>query len=329
MYTFVNAFATMGLLVVLAIPSVGVGQEHDARSSDELAADYVKGVLGIQDELDSLGKELKNPNLRMNDAAKIIDRRSALQGRADDLFNSAQRKINDSFRQTRDSIIEYNNRNKLLDFTSAAVGSTGDVLNNLPKYPRKAEFEKNIDQMSRAWEKNYGTRLKPFDEEFAQKKEELFNKVRKETGIDLSAEGFRIGTSNPYTGVAYYRYFDGNGDLKGAVYNKEADTYERVKKDFEAQWRRQIDLKAQLEKQATTLMQSQERISESSNSLRSRMSSVEATASSRMRSLEEAAQAARQQRLLEQQQLLQQQQRQMTDDEYYRLYGTRRRGYAK
>ena len=109
----------------------------------------------------------------MDAAAKLIDQQSTLRQQADQLWSSTNAKIDAAFSQTRDAINGYNDANRDVSFQSAVVGSQIDVLNNVAKYPTRDAFEQNKAQMSQDWQNTYGNRLKPFGDDFAQRKADL------------------------------------------------------------------------------------------------------------------------------------------------------------
>jgi hypothetical protein len=236
-----------GMCVVLLFATAGYGQ-HRPRAEDA-ARRYNEGVQPIYEEIDSLRQKLGDSTMSMSDAAKIIDQQSALRGKADQLWSSTQAEIDNAYRQTREDINNYNADNRRLEYESAILGSRGDVLNNVGKYPNKEAFETNKPNLSADWEKNYGSRLKPFGEEWAKQKEEFFARYKEKYGVDLNAEGYsRIGSVNPYTGQVNYKYYGPDGNLIAAQWKNDAEGYEKAQQDFDAarsrQQERQTALKA-------------------------------------------------------------------------------------
>jgi hypothetical protein len=239
-----------------------------SQSSEELASRYNRDIQPINDEIEALDKKRNNADLSLGDAAKIIDQQSTLRKKADDLWNSYQSAIDDSFRKTRDAITDYNRSNQELDTQSAIVGSKIDGLNNVAKYPQKDDFEKNKAAMADDWDKTYGSRLKPFGEAAAEKKEELFKLVKDKYGIDMKAEGYsRIGVSNPYNGDYYYKYYDKDGNLSAGQWKPDADNWSKWQSDVDAWRRRQIDRKVQLDKESSDLNGLQDGFTESRNTV--------------------------------------------------------------
>lgn len=266
--------AGLGVFVLLATPSPGRAQ-HKPRTADDLARSYNDGATTVQDQIDEIRKQLEKPNLSMADAAKLIGQQSALRARANALWDKTQMEIDDSFKATRNSIVDYNAKNQRLGIDSAVVSSEIDKINNVAKYPTREEFEKNKARMSQDWDQNYGSRLKPLGQQFAEDREQIFKDYNDKYGIDLKTEGYsRIGEYNPYTGQFYYKYYDKDGNrVPWAQYTKDLEGLEKFRQDVETYRRRQADQKAQLEKQATGLTQLQDKVDNSRKTLRPVMES--------------------------------------------------------
>ncbi|MBX9624062.1 MAG: hypothetical protein K2X82_09660 [Gemmataceae bacterium] len=240
--------------VVLAGGSFARSQDRPP-SSENIARDYNTKAQGIQDQVDSLYKKLDNPNLSMSDAAAIIDKQSGLRLQADATWAESQKAIDQSFSYKRQEINDYNRANQELDFQSAIAGSQIGLVNNVAKYPEKAMFEANKEAMSKEWEQTYGSRLKPFGEEWAAKKEEMFKSLKENNGIDLAKDGYgRIGTYNPYTGETYYKYYDKDGNLLKFQWQNDAKGWEKWQEDSRTYWRRQRQQQDQLQRDAAQLM---------------------------------------------------------------------------
>ena len=127
-------------------------------------------------------------------------------------------------------------------------------MNNVAKYPTKDAFDANKAQMAADWDKNYGSRLKPLGEEFAQKKEAIFKEIKERDGIDLAAQGYsRVGEYNPYTGDYYYKYYAKDGSVKWAEWKDDADGYQKYQQDVETYRRRQLSKGDDLKSEASKL----------------------------------------------------------------------------
>ncbi|MFN0195335.1 MAG: OmpH family outer membrane protein [Planctomycetaceae bacterium] len=224
------------------------------QSVDDLAKEYNKQVEPLQEEIDSLRKMLDNAELTLDEKKGLIDQQTELQKKADELWNNSQSAIDGAFRQKRDDIVNFNDETKSLQFESAVVGSKMDVLNNIVKYPNKSDFDKNLPEMSKAWQQQYGERLKPFGEEFAKQKEEIFKRVQETYGIDMRKDGYdRIGTSNPYDNKAYYKYYNKDGKPTWVQWQNDADGWKKYQEDVEAIRRRKLDDRKNLKKDSKLL----------------------------------------------------------------------------
>ncbi len=243
-------------LILLAVSSRCGFTQQQTFYDDNAPKRYNESVQPIYEEINSLRERLLDDSMSMSDAAEIVEQESSLRRKADALWESTQEEIDSSFRESRDAINAYNTSNKDLGYESALLGSRADLLNNVGKYPVKEAFEANKAQLSDEWEKNFGTRLKPFGEEFAQKKDELFRRIKEEFGTDMDAEGYsRIGTSNPYTGEVYYKYYDQDGNFKAGQWQDDAAGYAKWREDNNASLTRQRDLRQQLQQDSTALKQ--------------------------------------------------------------------------
>ena len=170
-------FPAFSLLLVFAATASG-------QSSPEALARYYNSRIGaINDKIDDLRSQLNNPDLNMQQAARIVDQQSAIRRQADKLWKSTQGGVDDAYDQMRGAINKYNVDNRRLEFQSAIVSSQVDMLNNVARNPNKDDFDQNRDQMARDWEARYGSRLKPFGEDFAQRKDELFARIKTSTAL--------------------------------------------------------------------------------------------------------------------------------------------------
>ncbi len=239
--------------MIAAFCSATAFAQHKPKSSDEVARDYNKSAQTILDEIDTLHKKLAKSDLSMGDAAKLIEQESRLRKQADDAWTTSQKAINNSYSDARKQITQYNDDNKKLEFQSVVSSGYGDFMSNVAKSGDKATFEKGKDALSKDWDKTYGSRLKPFGEEFAKQKDDWFAKL-KDGGIDLAKDGYsRIGTYNPYTGEVYYKYYGNDGKLDLITWDKDADGWKKANADFRKSRQRQQELKSTLDKDAAQL----------------------------------------------------------------------------
>jgi len=255
-----NAPTRAGLALVSSIlfcAGIAQAQEGARIVFDENAPKrYSEAVQPIYEEIDSLRGKLNDDSLSMSDAAKIIEQQSALRRKADSLWNSTQAEIDKSYRDARDAIVNYNAGNRQLEFESAITGSIADGLNNVSKYPTKDAFDSNKATMAKAWDQNYGSRLKPFGEDFAKMKDDFFARYKEKYGVDLNEAGYsQIGTINPYTGEVYYKYYGPDGNLIAGQWKNDAEGYEKWKQDADTYRRRQRDMQEQLQKETSELNQ--------------------------------------------------------------------------
>ena len=246
------AFA--GLFVVLF--STAVSEAQQGSKPEDATRRYNKSIEPIYDEIDSLRKKLDNKSLSMPEAAKLINQQGALRRKADALWSSTQTNIDNSYRQMGKDIAQYNAANRQLEYDSVVMGSMGDVMNNVAKYPTKDAFEANKAQMITNWDKKYKSRLKPFGDKFAKQKEDFFKRYKKKYGIDLDATGYsRIGAINPYTGKVYYKYYGPDGKVIAAQWKNDAAGYQKAQQDFATGRRRQRDQQTALNADAESLKQ--------------------------------------------------------------------------
>ncbi|MBA4063769.1 MAG: hypothetical protein C0501_08665 [Isosphaera sp.] len=228
--------------------------QHKARPSDQIARDYNTDAMKLQDELYALRTKLNNPNLSSSEANAVVEEMSRLQKRADNSWAATQKEINESFSYKRQEMNAFNQETKKMAFESAVAGSRIDLLNNVGKYPEKAEFEKNKDALSKAWEQTYGSRLQPFGKEFAESRDAYFKSMKEKYGLDFEKDGYaRIGTYNPYTGEVYYKYYGKDGKLEVLQWENDAKGWEKYREDSQTYWRRRRDEKEALEKDAAQL----------------------------------------------------------------------------
>lgn len=229
-------FLVVAFCNVQMLPTIAAAQNSGSVS----AADFNAKVGPINEAIDDLYGKLKDPDLNMNQAANLIEKQSELRGQINQLWSQTDEGIADSIRQLKQQRADYEQTNRRVGMESALVGSQMDLVNNVGKYSTKAEFEQNKDQMSSNWENAYGSRLKPFGDDFAAAKDDLYRRIKERYGVEPSA---RIGVSNPYTGEAYYKYYDDKGDLLGGQWVNDAAGWQKWSNDVNASWRRLRDQK--------------------------------------------------------------------------------------
>jgi hypothetical protein len=179
-------------------------------------------------------------------------------------FDEIQRKV-DALRSESTKIFEnyiseankkaetFNKDAKNLGEASSLLSSQKDFLENVAKYSTKQSLEKDKQKLADSWDKNYKNRLQAFGPQFEEKKNELFRIL----GSKNNDYTRRIGISNPYTGEAYYRYYDKEGKLLGAVWNGDADLWDRVRDDFDNYRQRMVRSKQAYEQEVTVFKKQQ------------------------------------------------------------------------
>jgi hypothetical protein len=264
---------TAAVMVGVMLPQVSHAQ--DTPRVDDLARDFNSAIGPINDGIDNLTKQLDNPRLTMDESAKIIDQQSALRSNADDLWNKSQERVSFTYKQTSQDITTYNNDNRKLEYSSAIIGSQNDVLGNVAKYPTKDQFEANKAQMSANWDQTYGSRLKPFGDDFAQQKDAIFKEVKDKYGIDMRKDGYdRVGTINPYTGEVYYKYYSKDGSVAYAQWQDDADGWNKYRQDSDTFRRRQLSKQEALSNDAAALNQFTDKFEASRQSFIGRLDSI-------------------------------------------------------
>ncbi|QDU98560.1 hypothetical protein [Lignipirellula cremea] len=234
-------------LAALLTLLLGISSSHAQAQTrpEDIASGYSESVANIYEQIDEIGSQLEDSSLSMSQAAAVIEQQSALRRQADTLWENTETQIKSAYGEARDSIVEYNTTARQMEFDSAIAGTIQDVLTNVGANPTKASFESNKAAMAQAWEQEYGSRLKTFDEEFTQRRDDFFKSYKEETGIDLKETGYaRIGSSNPYNDDVYYKYYgpdgEGNEDSLLAIdYLKDAEGYQQMQEDFATRRRRQ------------------------------------------------------------------------------------------
>ncbi len=254
----------------LAHPAVA---QYGAKSTEEIARGYNQGVQPIYERIDELRRKANDSSLTMNEAARLVDQQSALRREADQLWSATQGDVTAVYRRTGDAINRYNAETRRLDFESSIVGSQIDLLNNVGKYPSRGQFDQNKDALSQQWEQTYGSRLRPFGDEFAQRKAELFGQVKDRYGVDLEQTGYsRIGTINPYTGETYYKYYGPEGNLVAGQWKDDANGWNKWREDVNTSWRRQRDQQQQLQRESVELGQINNQLEKSRNTVSNSLS---------------------------------------------------------
>ena len=266
------------IATTLALTS-GARAQQKPRSSDETAKYYNAKAQTIQDDIDALRKKLDDPKLSMSDANKLIDQMSSLRKNSDTLWNDTTKSANDYFGYKRDEFNKFNDENKKLVYQSAVAGSQTDLLNNVAKNPDKASFESNKEAMSKAWEANYGSRLKPFGPEFAETKDAVFKTLKDDYGIDLVKDGYsRIGTYNPYTGDVYYKYYGKDGKLDWVIFENDAKGWEKYNAELRTVRKRRLEWKDSLEKDRAQIDKDRTALKTTRDGLTGAMAKVESKA---------------------------------------------------
>jgi hypothetical protein len=263
------------LLPVLAFAaSAGAGLAQDKLA--EIARAYNQGVQPIYDQIDDLRRRANDPSLSMDESARLIDQQSSLRRDADQLWKSTQGDVDSAYRRTGRAIDGYNADNRRLDFESAIVGTQIDLLKNVGNSATKEEFEQKKAQFSQQWEQTYGSRLRPFGDDFDTMKKDLFGRVKDAYGVDLEQTGYsRIGTINPYTGETYYKYYGPDGNLVGGQWKDDADGWSKWRDDVAASYRRQRDLQQQLQADASDLAQSNDRLERARQATNSKLADLQ------------------------------------------------------
>jgi hypothetical protein len=260
-----------GALVLILAPSTQVSaQQENPRSVVEIARSYNEKIQKLQDQYDALRNQFVSAKPGSNEIGRIQEEMSAISRQMEGLWDDTMSAQKAAFRKTRDDIVRFNESNQKLTYSTAILDPLDGFFGNLRQFPTLGDFEKNKEQMSQEWDRKYAPRLKPFGEEFAQRKEELFREVKEAYKIDLKAVGYaRIGTSNPYENNAYYRYYDPTGKLWMGVWTDAAKSLQKWQKDSEASSRRQRDQKSRLENERRDFLKLQRDFMDSRNSLRS------------------------------------------------------------
>jgi hypothetical protein len=263
------------LLMLAALPA-GARAQYSPKRTEQIAREYNQAVTSINDRIDELRGKANDPNLSMSGAARLIDQQSELRRQADRLWSNAQSDVTGAFRKTGEAIDRYNAENRRLDFQSAIAGSQIDLLNNVAQNPTREQFDQKKDELSRQWEQTYGSRLKPFGDDFAQEKASLFKRVKDAYSIDLNQTGYsRIGTINPYTGETYYKYYGPDGNLVAGQWKDDANGWSKWREDVNTSIRRQRDWGQQLERESADLNRFNGQLEQNRAATQGQLSSLE------------------------------------------------------
>jgi predicted DNA-binding protein YlxM (UPF0122 family) len=228
-----------------------VAAQNRVRTPDEIARDFNQKMQAVHDEIDSLEKTLEKGRLSLTEAAALREQQNKLRRTIDQLWTQSQGELDQSFSKFHREVANLNLENRRLEFESAIAGSQRDLLNNVEKFRDIKAFEGNVKEMGLAWDQKYGVRLKVFGDDFDRDREEIFRKIKESYGIDLKADGYgRQGTSNPYTGQLYYKYYDPSGALKYAQWLNDQEGWSKYRNDLEKKRRRLREEKARLQDMA-------------------------------------------------------------------------------
>jgi hypothetical protein len=159
---------------------------------------------------------------RSRELDRLRDERARLAQKASEVYAARADQVNAQINQFKGA--------------NLVAGSNIDFLNNVARYPKREDFEKNREQMSQDWERKYGSALKKHSQTEMEKKIDEGFKEWFPEGKDTGYR--RIGTINPYTGEYYYKFYDKDGEWKFSVWNTGYEGWKRYQDDLKAEWRR-------------------------------------------------------------------------------------------
>jgi len=224
--------SAVALLLVVAI-APGWAQSI-VTINDKFEADRLK----IEEEISRVTQDLntaKDLSARKRLEAEV----RGYQKRWNKLVDDHNAQLEQAYNTLRKRAAGLNADADRVNLEGAIVGSQADVLKKVAEFRTKGDFEKNRPKFREEWEQNYGIRLKVFGPEFDELKKEVIRNMKEKYGLEMY--GARIGTSNPYTGDAYYKFYDDKGQLRYAIFNQDAEGLRKWQQDLQTYWRRRRD----------------------------------------------------------------------------------------